>query len=217
MPVDRGAIDEQLREIGEGDRWWEQREFRALPHILHADERIRGLVVGKLLGPRRPRLRPAGRWLLVATNLRLICLKQERFARKQIEIASGEVRRVTSGSRLGGHQITIETARWKYRVRIARVDAFRFGGALDGLFPNLLAARLDAEESRPWLAGVPGVGRLIQKGATSTAGDFAPRAQVERVESAVERLQADVERLQHQVAFLEDLLQKRAEDSFVQR
>lgn len=37
MPVDRGAIDAQLREIGEGEGWWEQREFRALPSILQHD------------------------------------------------------------------------------------------------------------------------------------------------------------------------------------
>ena len=49
MPVDRGAIDGQLREIGEGERWWEQREFRDLPYVLQPDERLRGLTNGKLV------------------------------------------------------------------------------------------------------------------------------------------------------------------------
>ncbi|MBA2670512.1 MAG: hypothetical protein H0U67_09090 [Gemmatimonadetes bacterium] len=57
MPIDRGEIDAQLRAIGEGERWWEQREFRDLPHVLHPDERIQGIINGKVLGPRRAPLR----------------------------------------------------------------------------------------------------------------------------------------------------------------
>ena len=110
MPVDRSAIDAQLREIGEGDRWWEQREFRALPHILHADERLVGIANGTLLGVRRPRIGRAGRWLFVATSQRLICLKQERFARKQVEFAAGQISRVQQSSRLRAYQIALETA-----------------------------------------------------------------------------------------------------------
>jgi archaellum component FlaC len=47
--------------------------------------------------------------------------------------------------------------------------------------------------------------------------DSAPRGQVERLEATVERLQHDVERLQQQVAFLEDLLQKQADEAFLPR
>ena len=52
MPIDRGAIDGQLREIGEGERWWEQREFRDLPYVLQPEERLRGLTNGKLVKSR---------------------------------------------------------------------------------------------------------------------------------------------------------------------
>src|SRR5688572_173465 len=97
MPLDRGALDAQLREIGEGERWWEQREFRELPNILYPDERIRGITIGKLPG-RTPRLRLSSRWLFVATDQRLLCLKHERFARKQIDIVWGQVTRVHQGS-----------------------------------------------------------------------------------------------------------------------
>src|SRR5690606_34155778 len=117
MPVDRGAIDAQLREIGEGGRWWEQREFRDLPYILHADERIRGIVTGRLLGPRRPRILPSGPWLLVATDQRLLGLRQERFGRKQVEIAPGQVTRMQQGSRLRSYQIVLETPLRRYRIR----------------------------------------------------------------------------------------------------
>lgn len=220
MPVDRGAIDAQLREIGEGERWWEHREFRDLPHILHADERILGLVRGKLLGP-RPRLRPGGEWLIVATNLRLVCLKQERFARKQVEIAAGQIVRALENGRLRAHQITLDTPQRRYRIRIPKADAFRFSGAIAPLLPQTPAQPVHpALEPWTWIPGVtavaalPGVAGLVAKVA---APEYATREHVERLEATVEQLQRDLARTQQQVAFLEDLLQKQSEEAFLQR
>ena len=221
MPVDRSAIDAQLREIGEGDRWWEQREFRALPHVLHADERIVGIVNGKLLGARRPRIGRTGRWLFVATNQRLICLKQERFARKQVEFAAGQISRIQHSSRLRAYQITIETAQGRYRIRIEKDDAFRFAGSIAPLIPNQPAQPVDDTlEPRPRLPGMtvvaslPGVGGIM---ARLSAPEYATRDQVVRLEHTVERLLLDIERLQQQVAFLEELLQRRAVEALAGR
>ena len=221
MPVDRSAIDAQLREIGEGERWWEQREFRALPHILHADERILGIVNGKLLGARRPRLRPAGWWLLVATDQRLLCLRQERFARKQLEFTAGQITRVQQGSRMRSYQITLDTAQGRYRIRVAKDDAFRFLGALAPFLPEPPAQRL-APGLEPWswvpgidtVAALPGVGGIVSRVSSRSGGEAGA---VERLEATVDRLQSDVERLQQQVAFLEDLLQKRADEELYLR
>ena len=110
MPVDRGAIDAQLKEIGEGERWWEHREFRDLPYVLAPDERIQGLTRGKVLGRLRPRLPQRAAWLLVATNQRLLCLKQERFGRKQVELRVGQISAILHASRLRSYQITLETS-----------------------------------------------------------------------------------------------------------
>lgn len=223
MPIDRGAIDAQLREIGEGDRWWELREFRDLPYILHDDERIRGITRGKLLGPPWPRLKPAGRWLIVATNRRLLCLRQERFARRQVEIAAGQIAHTRTSRRLSTYQIVIQGPSCNYRLRIGKVDAFRFATALEPLIAAPLVQRLDPDEdSLPRfpgagaLAALPGMGGMVARAARGPQPDYATREQLERVELTVERMQREVERLQQQVAFLEDLLQKRAEDSFSQ-
>jgi hypothetical protein len=219
MPIDRGAIDAQLREIGEGERWWEQREFREMPYILHADERIRALVAGKLLGAKRPRLRTP-RWLIVATDQRLICLRQERFARKQVEIPLGQITRVQHSSGLRAYQVTIWTPLRRFRIRIRKADAFRFGGALAPLMPALHPQR-EGTGVGPWLPGMstiaalPGVSDLVSR--ISSGGpppDYATREHVHGLESAVERLQEDVERLQRQVAFLENLLNTQADESF---
>lgn len=225
MPVDRGAIDAQLREIGEGERWWEQREFRDLPHILHADEQIRGIINARLLGPwRRPRLRRSGQWLVVVTNLRLVCLKQERFGRKQVEVAAGQITRIHENSRLRAYDITLETLQQRYRIRIPKEDAFRFSRALAPLVPDAPVQALHpALQEWSWVPGIatvaalPGVGGIVSKASLLAPPDNASRAQVERLEATVEQLQGSVERLQQQVAFLEDLLQKQSEEAFLTR
>lgn len=225
MPVDRGVIDAQLREIGEGERWWEQREFRDLPHILHAGEQIRGIINARLLGPwRRPRLRRSGGWLVVVTDQRLVCLKQERFGRKQVEIAAGQITRIQENSRLRAYDIGLETLQQRYRIRIPKEDAFRFSRALAPLVPNMPVQQLHpALQEWAWVPGIatvaalPGVGGIVAKASLLSPPDHASRAQVERLEAAVEQLQGHVERLQQQVTFLEDLLQKQTEEAFLTR
>lgn len=222
MPVDRGSIDMQLREIGEGERWWEQREFRDLPHILHSDERIRGLVLGKLLGRRRPRVKPAGRWMILVTDQRLLCLKQERFARRQVEIPASQIRAIRQSSGLRTHQIIVETERRRYRIRIPNADAFRFAGALAPLMPDRPAPGVSAE-FEPWawipgmsrVAAITGVSAVYSRVAMLSAPEYATREQVRALAATVEGLQHEVERLQQEVSFLEDLMQKRAEQALI--
>jgi len=222
MPVDRGEIDMQLKQIGEGENWWEQREFRDLPHILHAEERIQGVIMGRVLGPRRPTLRPVGSWLIVATTQRLICLRQERFARKQVEIAAGQITRVHQSSRLRGFQITIESPQRRLRIRIPKVNAFRFGSALSSLMPDPATVRPQTDlEPLAWLPGIttvaalPGFGGIVSRIAMLSPPDYQSTQNTARLEEVVETLRTDVDRLQQQVAFLEDLLQKRAETSYL--
>jgi hypothetical protein len=219
MPVDRGAIDGQLREIGEGERWWEQREFRDLPYILHPEERIRGIATGKLLGPRRPRLLPTAQWLLVATSQRVICLKQERFGRKQVDVQMGQIVGMQHTSRIRNAQITLETPQRKYRIRMEKADVFRFLGALAPLVTPLEGQTQNAgQPAASWLPGIaaaalPRLPRLVSRVATTPAPDAVTRAELARVESSIERLENEVDRLQQQVEFLEKLLQQRSGDT----
>jgi hypothetical protein len=209
--------------MGEGERWWEQREFRDLPYILHPEERIRGIATGKLLGRRRPRLR-SGRWLFVATDERLLCLRHERFARKQVDVVWSQITRVQQGAGLRHYQVTIQTPERRHRIRIPKADALRFTAALSSLIPRPTIQGLGPElEPLAWIPGMttvarlPGFSGIASKVAMLSPPDYATREYVERLEGTVERLQADVERLQQQVAFMEELLQKRAEEALLPR
>ncbi|HEX6925547.1 MAG TPA: hypothetical protein VF167_08955 [Longimicrobiaceae bacterium] len=222
MPVDRGAIDAQLREIGEGEHWWELREFRTLPHVLEAEERIRGLVLGKLLLSRRPRLRPARRWLVVATDERLLCILQERYARRQVEVRRDQISRLEHGPRVRSYQILVESAGRRVRIRIPKKDAVRFSAALTPLAPQNALAPLPPEvESLAWIPGLttvatlPGFSGIVSKVARLSPPAPPAPGRIEQLEAAVDQLQADVERLQQQVEFLEKLLDQRSSEAML--
>jgi hypothetical protein len=221
MAVDRGEIDQQLQAIRESDSWWEQREFRELAHLLYPGERLLGLVNGKLLG-RMPRPRTPRRWLIVATTQRLLCLHQGTFGRRQIQILPDMVTRVYHSSRVRNYQIAISTTVQSYRIRIPKAEAFRFVQALSALMPRESLHRLSPSlEALSWVPGMstfaalPGVERMLSKATVLTAPEPAMRADMQRLEDTVERLQAEVDRLTEHVAFLEQLLEKRAEPTYL--
>ena len=218
MMIDRGAIDAQLREIGEGDRWWEQREFRHLPHVLHLDERIRGLTLGKLRDRRPLRITPAAPWLFVATDQRLICLQQKRFARSQIDIVAGQVTAVRQSTGLRHYRLTLLTPSRQYRLRLPKADAFRFLAALAPLVPQPTATPLPPDlEPLSLIPGfrtittLPAVSGLVAKVSMLSPPDYATRGHVSRLETDVERLQVELEQTRQQVAFLQELLERRSE------
>lgn len=217
MTVDRGTIDRQLREIGEGEQWWEHREFRDLPYILRVDERLEGLARGKLLGP-PPRLRPSRTWLLVVTDQRLVCLRQERFGRKQIEVQAELITRVDQSARIRGYRVNIATGAKRYRLRIRNEDAMRFARALDRLLParTALQGRDSLLAPLSWipgfsaLAALPAVDRIFSAPTALPPAELSLRRDLQQVQGTVDRLETEVERLHEQVAFLESLLNDRA-------
>lgn len=221
MAVDRGTIEQQLHAIREPDHWWELREFRELAQVLHPSERILGLINGKLLG-RMPRPRTPRRWLIVATNQRILCLSFRPYGRKFVEIHPDMITRVYHSSRVRGYQIAIVTTVQQYRIRVPKEEAFRFVQALSVLIPRETVHRLSPGlEALSWVPGIstvaalPGVERMLSKATVLTAPEPAIRSDLQRLEQIVEKLQNDVEQLQEQVAFLENLLQQRARETYI--
>lgn len=216
MTVDRGQIDAQLKSIGEGDRWWEQREFRALPAVLEEGERITGLAMGKLRGTRMPRMRPSGRWLFVTTDRRVICLQEQRYARRQIDLPGEQILRVSQSSGLRRYRVTLHLRDRRVQLRIAKSEAYRFGDAVAAFDPPEHATPLPPELEP--LALIPGMNRiarlpmvrsLAERVSQLSPADTIPADRVRKLERAVESLTEEVDQLREQVAFLEDLLKER--------
>lgn len=215
MPVDRGAIDAQLKDIGEGERWWEQREFRDLPYILNPDERIHGLVNAKLRRGLRPRVLPRPQWLVVATNQRLICLKRQRVGRQQMDILLGQITRMWHTTRLRGVYITLDTPHARHRLRVLKADAFRFIGALGALLAQAQPT-LAGGGATQWLPAPPTgrISRLLGGFPSLPAPEYVTRADFDQVKAEVERLEMEMERMRQHVEFLENLVQKHTEATF---
>jgi hypothetical protein len=135
-------------------------------------------------------------------------------------MTAGVITRVDQRSRLRSFQVAFEAGGRRYRLRIAKADAFRFTRAIEPLLPRHPVRRsaTPIPSSISWIPGIttvaalPGMDRIVSGVAlfSSPDTDFATRGHLERVESTVDGLQAEVEKLREQVEFLEALLQERA-------
>lgn len=208
MPLDRASIDQQLQDLGEGSRWWNHRELRDLPAVLHADERILAMARGKLARLRWVR-RP---WLIVVTNQRLLCLRSSGTSWRQLEVAAGQITRVAI--RIGPFRgrVIVAAGRYRYRLLAPREDAYRLAQALHslvtpqhlvpGFAPTQLVRRvfdhvlaLPAAAFGPTLSGPPAP---------------APAVDTSALEQRLQLMEDQVLQLQQQVDFLEQLLRERS-------
>ncbi len=208
MPVDRGAVDQQLQDIGEGSHWWDVRELRHLPAVLQEEERI--LAIGRARIARMRWMRRA--WLVVVTDRRLLFLRSgARSSWRQLEVPVREITRVTL--RIGPFRgrVRVLAAAEKYRLLLQRHDASKVASAL---------ALVDAPANQ--VASAFGPVRMLRQvvdhmmALPAVALDTAralPPAQPEMDESRrrIEALEEQVQQLQRQVDFLEELLRRRQE------
>lgn len=208
MPIDRGQMDQQLEALGEGARWWDVRELRDLPAVLHADEQIQALARGKIGRPRwLHRL-----WLIVVTDRRLLMLRSGASGWQQLEVPAAQITRVTL--RIGplrGRVIVLGAGR-RYRLLVQRPDGYRLLNALTNV----------AEPAREAIAGFGAtrvarrmIDHVLSLPAVALGPDAAPlpppRPSVDLrvVEQRFQALEEEVERLRQQVDFLEQLLRQR--------
>jgi hypothetical protein len=205
MPIDRGVLDNQLRSLGESSRWWNEREFRDLPAVLHADERVLSLSRGKLARVRW--LRRA--WLIVVTDQRLLCVRSARGPSwAQLEVGAALIERVTLRVGPFRGRVRVHAAGRTYRLLMPRPDAYRIATALSGLGTR-------ANESISGFAPTLMVRRVIDHVLAMPAaalGPHAPRALPPYdpvVNERVATLESELGELRRQVDFLEQLLRER--------
>lgn len=210
MPLDRGAIDQQLHALGEGSHWWDQREFRDLPAVLQRDERLLALSRGKVA-----RLRWLRRtWLIVVTDRRLLCMRSGvRSGWRQIEVAAAHIGRVTLRiGPLNGRLLLTASGR-KYALCVPKEDAYQLQTALasiaaagkdsiSGVGPTRMVRRVVDH-----MLALPAIALEPERPAPRPA----PPAKAEQGpdDGRVELLENRLHELQKQVDFLEQLLRKR--------
>jgi hypothetical protein len=209
MPIDRGALDQQLHALGESADWWNQRELRDLPNVLQPDEQILAMSRGKIA-----RVRVLRRsWLIVVTNRRLLCLRSAGAPTwRQLEVPASQIVKVTLRVGLFRGRVVVGTGSRTWRLLVPRPDAYRLLSALSalaapqnagvtGFGPVLMVRRvMDHVLALPAAALSPGVPHAIAP---------PPSADTDEVEQRIQALEEDVSELRRQVAFLEQLLAER--------
>lgn len=205
MAIDRGIIDQQLQALGEDSSWWEQRELRDLPIVLHDGEQILALARGRLA--RRDVMRR--RWLIVVTDQRLLSLRSSGgVGWRQVEVKAGNIGRTVLRIGPVRARISIFTTGRTHRLWVPRPDGYKLMRALStvgspardvrtGFRPTLMVRRvIDHVLELPAAALRP----------EETQPALPPPSDVD---DRMQALEHEVDELRQQVRFLEQLLQER--------
>jgi hypothetical protein len=213
VPIDRGVLDQQLQALGEGSRWWEQRELRDLPAVLQADERLLAIARGKVARVAR-RVRRS--WLIVVTEQRLLCLRSSaRGNWRQLEVSAVQIARVTLRVGPFHGKLLIVAGGQKYRLLVARADAYKLAAAL---------SRLETRGNESLAAVTPTlmIRRVIDHVLALPAAALHPPApsapppvpiDTTAIEERLHLLEQEVEELRNQVRFMEQLLDQQQQGS----
>lgn len=217
MAQDRGLIEQQLTAIGEGSRWWEERELRDLPSVLHRDETILGIARGRL---GRPAVLRRG-WLVVVTNQRLLCIRSQRGRGwRQVEMAVGGIER--TALRVGPLRMRLLVTGGGERIRmfLRKDEAYKLSRALTEIAPppgemqqgfrptRMLRRVMDHMLDLPAVALDPSVPR-----GQALSSPRPPPPSDDRVHE----LEHQVDELRQQIGFLEQLLEEKQTPSGVGR
>lgn len=208
MPIDRGIIDQQLHALRESSQWWDVREFRDLPAVLHSDEHIVALSRGKIARMRWLRRT----WLIVVTDRRIVCMRSTGGTGwRQLEVPAGQIERAALRVGLFRGRVLVVAGGQTFRLLVPRPDAYKLMSALStlgnhakdtfsGFGPTQFVRRvMDHVLALPGAALDPEGPRQIQ--ARPPAAILA--------EQRVQSLEEEVQELRQQVDFLEQLLRER--------
>jgi hypothetical protein len=162
-------------------------DIRALNDLLLTDEEV--LLVGSGYVVREGVL-AIRRWIVAATNERLLCVRRGVIAPRVITIPRKGILSVSASRSLLGWQLVVSTGHGEVRIQAGRDTCL-------GL-QQVLATTVTMPE------------RMSRLGSVQPDGvQLSQSARVEYLENALERLETEVARLQQQVDFLEDLMKRR--------
>lgn len=208
MPLDRGIIDQQLHALHESSVWWEQRELRDLPAVLHPGERILAIARGKIARVRWLRRS----WLIVVTDERLICMRSRRDSWSQLEVAADQITRIALRVGPFRGRVLVGTGGHTYRLLVPRPASYKLLTALSTLGPRPGDAFAGFAPTRM-------VRRVMDHVLALPAAAFTPYGpppppalpapDTSALDDRFEALESEVQALRDQVEFLEQLLSER--------
>jgi hypothetical protein len=208
MPLDRGVIDQQLHALQGSAVWWEERELRDLPAVLHPAERILAIARGKIARVRWLRRS----WLMVVTDERLVCLRSRRNGWSQIEVPADRITRLALRVGPFRGRVLVGAGPHTYRLLVPRTDAYKLLSTLSTLGPRPGAVDAGFAPVRAARRLMDHVLALPAAALTPYPGGPAP-APVAPDMSAVDRrfdaLETELRELRQEVEFLEQLLRTR--------
>lgn len=209
MPLDRGLIDQQLQALRESSQWWDQRELRDLPAVLHADEHIAAISRGKI-----GRVRWLRRsWLIVVTDQRLLCIRSGGTTWRQLEIRGGQIVRTALRVGLFRGRVIVQAGALTLKLLVPRDDAYKLVNALaklgtppdeafSGFGPTRVVRRvMDHVLALPAAA--------LEPGPLPSSTPRQPATDYGAVDRRVQAMEDELQELRRQVDFLEDLLNQR--------
>ncbi|HEX6307704.1 MAG TPA: PH domain-containing protein [Longimicrobiales bacterium] len=206
MPIDRGVLDQQLQSLRETPGWWEQREMRDLPAVMHADERMLAISRGQMGRPRL--LRPS--WLIVVTDQRVLMLRSSSGTGwRQLEVAADQITRVALrvGPLRGRVRIVAGGQAW--RLLVPRADAYKLMNALSSLGTPSNEAFFGFAPTRMVRRVMDHVLALPAAALSPDMPEARPRVESAAFDQRMHALEEEIEQLRQQVEFLEDLLRQR--------
>ncbi|HSK18578.1 MAG TPA: PH domain-containing protein [Longimicrobiales bacterium] len=207
MPIDRGVIDQQLLALRESTQWWDQREFRDLPAVMHAEEQILALSRGKIARVRWLRRT----WLIVVTDMRVLCLRSSGGTGwRQVEVRGDQIER--TALRIGPlrGRVLLIAAGQTYRMLVPRQDAYKLMTALSSLGNHAKDTFSGFGPTRIVRRVMDHVLALPAAAMDPTAPRAAPAPLPAPVaDRRIQALEEEMQELRQQVDFLEQLLRQR--------
>lgn len=209
MPLDRGLIDQQLQALRETPQWWDLRELRDLPAVLHADERILAISRGKV-----GRIRWLRRsWLIIVSDQRLLCIRSGSSTWRQLEIRGPQIARTALRVGLFRGRVIVQAGALTLKLLVPRADAYKLVNALarlgtppDEAFSGFAPTRVVRRVMDHVLA-LPAA--ALEPGPMPASAPRLPPADYARVDQRVQAMEDELHELRRQVDFLEDLLRQR--------
>jgi hypothetical protein len=126
MPVDKSVVDEQVKALGQFDRYFTRKEIKYLPEVMVSGENIKGLTSG---------FHDGNTWLIAITDRRLLFLdKGMIYGLKQMEMSLDQISAISHKTGLLLGEIQVSTSGGTKKIEnITKTDVVKVAQIISDL------------------------------------------------------------------------------------